>query len=161
MALTKSKSGSKKMETRKAFKILELPLSASPDEINQTFSRKLAVIQAKYEDRPDTLVQEADNLYAAYRSAFLSKEGTDENQVLPLTITGPDTLLNMFGISDIPHQSLQVQMHQQAKFEDGQLVKKESNRTESFINKDGKREVKVYENGKLVKHTIGGKNMLK
>ena len=121
----------------------------------------MAEIQSKNTDKPDKLVAEADTLYQAYRAAFLSKDGAQEEQMLPLTITGPDTMLNMFGISDLPHQSLKVQMQSQAHYRDGQLIKKESNKTESFVNKDGKRETKVFENGKLIKHTIDGKDQLK
>ena len=149
------------MGLKDAFKILNLSRQASIEEINQSFKTKLADIQSRNVDKPDKLVQEADQLYQAYRAAFLSKEGAQEEQMLPLTITGPDTMLNMFGISDLPHQSLNVQMSSQAQYRDGQLVKKESNKTESFINKDGKRETKVFENGKLIKHTIDGKDMLK
>lgn len=154
-----SKSG--KISADKAFGTLGLPRSASTDEINRTFKSKLEEIQARNVDKPDVLVQEADQLYQSYRSAFLSKEGANEDDILPLTITGPDSLLNMFGIEDLPQRSIKVQMHSQAQYRDGQLVKKESNKTESFINKDGKREVKVYENGKLIKHTIDGRDMLK
>lgn len=154
-----SRSG--KISVDKAFKALGLPRSASVDEINRSFKSKLEEIQTRHADKPDVLVQEADQLYQCYRSAFLSKEGTDEEDILPLTITGPDSLLNMFGIEDLPQRSIKVQMHSQAQYKDGQLVRKESNKTEAFINKDGKREVKVYENGKLVKHTIDGRDMLK
>lgn len=159
--IRQSKSQSGKMPLDEAFKQLALPRTAPTDEINQSFKTKLADLQTKYADRPDRLVQKADTLYAAYRAAFMSKEGASEEQMLPLTITGPDTMLNMFGISDLPHQSLKVQMQSQAQYRDGQLVKKESNKTESFINMEGKREVKVYENGKLVKHTVDGKDTLK
>lgn len=156
----KSKSDSNKM-TSNAFKILGVNRESSIDEINQVYQTKLADIQKRYADRPDELVQKADALYNAYRTAYLSKEGASQDQMLPLTITGPDAMLNMFGINDVPHSSLKVQMQSQAHYKDGQLVKKESNKTESFINKDGKRETKVYENGKLIKHTIDDKNMLK
>lgn len=157
----KSKSSSNKMQTRDAFKVLGLPKDASTDEINHAFTEKLAEIQKRNADKPDKLIQEGDALYAAYRSAYLSKEGASEEQILPLTLTGPDSMLNMFGINDVQHTSMKVQMQTQAQYKDGQLVKKESNRTESYINKDGKRETKVFENGKLIKHTVDGKNMLK
>ena len=149
------------MATDKAFKVLGLSRSASVDEINRVFTKKLNDVQMKNIDSPDQLIQEADQLYQAYRSAYLSKDGTSEDDILPLTITGPDSLLNMFGIDDLPQRSIKVQMQSQAQYKDGQLVKKESNKTESFINRDGKRETKVYENGKLIKHTIDGKDMLK
>lgn len=155
-----SMSQSGRMATRDAFKMLGLPRSATVDDINQTFKTKLSDIQTRNADKPDKLVQEADALYAAYRSAYLSKDNASEDQMLPLTITGPDTMLNMFGISDLPHQSLKVQMSSQAQYKDGQLVKQESNKQETFVNKDGKKETRVYENGKLVKHTIDGKDML-
>lgn len=158
--MNRSKSQSGKMALKDAFKILGLPRTASIDEINDSFKNKLNDIQNRYADRSDKLVHEADNLYAAYRSAYLSKDGASEDQMLPLTIVGPDTMLNMFGINELPHQSLRVQMQSQAQYKDGQLVKKESNKTESFINKDGKRETKVFENGKLIRHTIDGKDML-
>lgn len=156
-----SKSQSGKIGVDKAFKILGLPRSASTDEINRVFTSKLNDVQMKNIEKPDQLIQEADQLYQAYRSAYLSKEGNSEDDILPLTITGPDSLLNMFGIDDLPQRSIKVQMQSQAQYKDGQLVKKESNKTESFINRDGKRETKVYENGKLVKHTIDGRDMLK
>lgn len=149
------------MATKDAFKLLGLSPSSSVEEINQSFTNKLAHLQSKYAQQPDQLVLESDRLYEAYRTAFLSKEGTSEEQILPLTITGPDAMLNFFGINDVPHQSMKMQMQSQAHYKDGQLVKKESSKTESFVNKDGKRETKVYENGKLVQHTIDGKNMLK
>lgn len=161
MDKSKSHSNSGKMATEKAFKVLGLTPSASIEEINQAFKTKLEDLQKKNSDKPDKLVQDADSLYAAYRTAFMSKDGANEDDMLPLTITGPDALLNMFGITEVPHKSLKVQMQSQAHYKDGQLVKKASSKTESFINKDGKRETKVYENGKLVKHTIGDKNMLK
>lgn len=149
------------MSARDAFKNLGLPQSASIEEINHSFKEKLNDLQKKHVDRPDELVQKADLLYAAYRVAFLSKEGANEDDMLPLTITGPDAMLNMFGINEVPHQSLKVKMQSQAHYKDGQLLKTQSSKTETFINKDGKRETKVYENGKLIKYTIGDKNMLK
>lgn len=156
-----SKSMSGRMASKEAFKILGLSRDASLNEINNAFKNKLADLERKYAEQPDRLVQEADTLYAAYRSAYLSKDGANEDLMLPLSYSGPDSMLNMFGINDVPHQSLKVQMQSQAQYRDGQLVKAESSKTESFINKDGKRETKVYENGKLVRHTIDGKNMLK
>lgn len=156
-----SKSQSERMATEKAFRILGLPRSASIDEINHTFKTKLSDLQTRHADKPDKLVAEADQLYSAYRAAFLSKEAANEDQMLPLTITGPETMLNMFGLTELPHQSLKVQMQSQAHYKDGQLVKKASNKTESFINKDGKRETKVYENGKMIKHTIDGVDQLR
>lgn len=152
---------SSKISVDKAFKLLGLPRSASIDEINRTYKSKLDDIQKKYPDQPEKMVPEADQLYQAYRTAYMSKDGASEDDVLPLTITGPDTLLEMFGIADIPQRSMKVQMQSQAQYKDGQLIKKESNKTESFINKDGKRETKVWENGKLIRHTVDGKDMLK
>lgn len=149
------------MGVDKAFKILGLPKSAALEEINDTYKTKLDDIQKRNANTPDKLVQEADQLYQAYRAAYMSKDGAIEDEMLPLTITGPDSLLEMFGIQDLPQRSIKVQMQSQAQYKDGQLVKKESNKTESFINKEGKRETKVYENGKLIKHTIDGKDMLK
>lgn len=156
----KTKSNSKKMSVPKAFKLLGLSENASVDEINKKFQERLTEVQTKYIEMPDRMVQEADQLYSAYRSAYLSKEDANEDAMLPLTLEGPDTMLNMFGINDLPHQSLKVSMQSQAHYRDGKLVTKASNKNESFINKDGKRETKVYENGKLVKHTIDGKDML-
>lgn len=155
------KSKSAKMSANKAFKSLGLSQSATIDEINEAFKTKLDELHAKYDDKPDKMVQEGDALYQAYRTAYLHKDPEGEDKMLPLTMTGSDTLLNMFGINEVPHQSLKVQMQSQASYKDGHLVKKASSRTESFINKDGKREIKVYENGKLIKHTIDDKNMLK
>lgn len=149
------------MSTKEAFKMLGLLPTASIEEINQSFKTKLSRLQAKNRDKPEKLVQDADMLYGAYRSAYLSKDGASEDEMLPLTITGPETMLNMFGITDLPHTSLKVQMSSQAQYKDGQLVKQESNKQETFVNKDGKKETRVYENGKLVKHTIDGKDMLK
>lgn len=160
MPSDKSKSSSAKM-AREGFRILGLARDASISEINHAFKNKLDDLQKKYADRPEKLIEEGDNLYAAYRAAYLSKEGATEDNILPLTLTGPDGMLNMFGIHDLPHQSMKVQMQAQAHYKDGQLVKKESTKTESYINKDGKRETKVFENGKLIQHTIDGKNMLK
>lgn len=154
-------SQSGRIPVKEAFKTLGIPRTATIDEINQSFKTKLADIQSRNTDKPDRLVQEADALYAAYRSAYLSKDGSAEDQMLPLTITGPDSMLNMFGITDLPHQSLKVQMSSQTQYKDGHLVKAESNKTETFVNKDGKKETRVYENGKLIKHTIDGKDMLK
>lgn len=152
------KSSSAKISVDKAFKILGLPRSASTDEINRTYKSKLEELQKKHADHLDKLVPEADELYNAYKSAFLSKEGNNEEDALPLTITGPDSLLEMFGIQDLPQHSMKVQMQQQVHYKDGQLVKKQSNRTESFLTKDGKRETKVFVDGKLVKRTIDGKD---
>jgi dsDNA-binding SOS-regulon protein len=154
------KSGSGKISVEKAFKLLGLPRSASIDEINRTYKSKLDEVQKKYADQLDKLVPEADQLYAAYRSAFMSKDGANEDEMLPLTITGPDSLLEVFGIQDLPQRSMKVQLQQQAQYKDGQLIKKESNKTESYINRDGKRETKVWENGKLIRHTIDGKDVL-
>lgn len=148
------------MSAKDAFKNLGLPQSATVDEINHSFKEKLNDLQKKNTDKPDELVQKADHLYASYRVAFLSKDGANEDDMLPLTITGPDAMLNMFGINDVPHQSLKVKMQSQAHYKDGQLMKTQSSKTECFINKDGKKETKVYENGKLVKHTIGDKDVL-
>lgn len=159
--MKRSKSASSKISVERAFKILGLPRGASIDEITRTYKSKLEENQKKNANAPDKLVLEADQLYQAYRSAYLSHEGAIEDEMLPLTITGPDTLLEMFGIQDMPQRSIKVQMQSQAQYKDGQLVKKESNKTESFINKDGKRETKVFENGKLIRHTIDGKDMLK
>jgi len=158
--MSKSSSGAK-MSTRDALKALGLSKEANVDEVNAAFQKKLSDLQKKYSDKPDKLVAEADTLYLAYRTAYRSRDGASEDQILPLTITGPDAMLNMFGIDEVPHQSLKVQMQSQAQYRDGQLVRKESSKTESFINKDGRRETKVYENGKLIKHTIDDKNMLK
>lgn len=155
------RSSSGKISVDKAFKLLGLSRGASFDELNQAYKSKLEEIQRRNADAPDKLVPEADQLYQAYRTAYMSKEGADEDEMLPLTITGPDTLLEMFGIQDLPSRSMKVQMKHESQYRDGQLVKKESNRTETVINKDGKRETKVWENGKLVKHTIDGKDMLK
>lgn len=149
------------MATKEAFKHLGLSRDASLNDINNAFKTKLADLEKKYADQPDRLVQEADVLYTAYRTAYLSKDGASEDLMLPLSYSGPDSMLNVFGIHEVPHQSLKVQMQSQAQYRDGQLVKAESSKTESFINKDGKRETKVWENGKLIKHTIDGKNMLK
>lgn len=146
--------------TREAFRLLGLPRNATTDEINHVFKVKLSDLQRKYTDRPDKLVQEADTLYQAYRTAYMSKEGAHEDQMLPLTLVGPDSMLNIFGISDLPHQSVKVQASSQAQYKDGQLIRKESNRTETFINREGKRETKVYENDKLIKHTVDGKDVL-
>lgn len=161
MPIEGNKSSSGKMSVSKSFKALGLAQSASIDEINQAFKMKLDELQIKLKDKPDKMVHEGDALYQHYRTAYLSKDPEGEDRMLPLTMTGPDTLLNMFGISDVPHQSLKVQMQSQAHYKDGQLVKKASNKTESFINKDGKRETKVWENGKLIKHTIDDKSVLK
>lgn len=161
MPVDTSKSASERMQSREAFKILSLSRDASLNDINKAFKNKLADLERRYSEQPDRLVQEADVLYSAYRSAYLSKDGASEDLMLPLSYSGPDSMLNMFGINDVPHQSLKVQMQSQAQYKDGQLVKAESSKTESFINKDGKRETKSYENGKLVRHTIDGKNMLK
>lgn len=148
------------MNVKDAFRVLGLPRTASIDEINQSFKTKLADIQARNSSQPDRLVQEADTLYSAYQSAYMSKDGASEGQMLPVTLTGPDSMLNVFGISDLPHQSLKVQMSSETKYKDGQLVRQESNKTETFLNSEGKRETRVYENGRLIKHTIDGKNML-
>lgn len=148
------------MPVSEAFDILKLPQSSSLSEINSRFKSMLNDLQRKLASKPDQLVAEADNLYAAYRTAYMHKGG-DEDNMLPLTLTGPDAMLNIFGINEVPHQSLKVQMQSAVQYKDGQLVKKESTKTESFINKDGKRETRVYENGRLIKHTIDGKNMLK
>ena len=155
------KSNSGKISIEKAFRLLGLPRSASLDEISRTYKSSLEEIQKKYADQIDKMVPEADKLYHAYRTAYLSKEGAKEDDILPLTVTGPDSLLEMFGITDIPDRSMKIQMQSQSQYKDGQLIRNESNRTESVINKDGKREIKVFENGKLVKHTIDGKDMLK
>lgn len=160
MSFDKSRSNSGKM-AREGFRFLGLPRDASINEINHAFKTKLDELQKRYADRPDRLISEGDDLYAAYRAAYLSKDGASEDHMLPLTLTGPDGMLNMFGIHDLPHQSLKVQMQAQAHYKDGQLVKKESTKTESFVNREGKRETKVFENGKLIQHTIDGKNMLK
>lgn len=149
------------MALKDALKMLGLTKDASIGEVNQSFKTRLAQIQKRYADRPEKLIEEADSLYNAYRSVYLSKEGADEDQMLPLTIEGPDTILNMFGIKDLPHQSMKIQMQSQAQYRDGQLVKQGSSKSESFVNKDGKLETKVFENGRLVKHTIDGKDMLK
>lgn len=156
---TKSKSGT--MSSRNAFKLLGLSKDATFDEINQAFKEKSTAIERKYIDRPSRLVSEADTLYSAYRTAYMSKEGANEDHLLPLTVTGPDSLLNQFGIPDVTTTDLKVQLQSQAQYKDGQLVRKESSKTESFINKDGKRETKVYDNGKLIKHTIDDKDVLK
>lgn len=156
-----SRSSSANMSIKDAFKALGLNTNASIDEINHAFKSKLSEIQKRHAERPESLVVEADALYSNYRTAYMSRDGANEDNILPLTITGPETLLNMFNIPDVQHQSIKVQMQSQAQYKDGKLLKNESSKTESFINKDGKREIKVYENGKLVKHTIDGKNMLK
>lgn len=158
--MEKSRSRSGRMPLEKALKVLGLTKDSSIEEINRAFKSKLADYQRKYADQPDKLVQEGDILYSAYRSAYEAKGGSEE-EMLQLELEGPDAMLNMFGIHEVPHQSLKVQMQSQAHYKDGQLVKKESSKTESFVNSDGKREIKVYENGKLIKHTIDGKNMLK
>lgn len=155
-----SKSGSGKMSVVKAFRTLGLQQSASINEINQAFKKKLEELQNKYADRPDKMVEEGDALYGAYTTAYLSKDPEGQDKMLPLTMTGPDSLLNIFGIQEVPHQSLKVQMQSKAQYKDGQLVNKASTKTESFINKDGKRETKIYENGKLIKHTIDDKNVI-
>lgn len=158
---SKSKSSSQKMSLKSAFKTLGLSREASFDEINQAFKTKSSEIEKKFADRPDRLVAEADTLYTAYRIAYMSKEGADEDQLLPLTVTGSEGLLNQFGIPDVTCPNLNVQMQSQAHYKNGQLVKKESTKTESFINKDGKKETKVYENGKLIKHTIEGREVFR
>lgn len=149
------------MSSKNAFKALGLSREASFDEINQAFKEKSGAIERKYADRPDRLVSEADALYTAYRTAYMSKEGANEDNLLPLTVTGPDGLLNQFGIPEVTTSNLKVQLQSQAQYKDGQLVRKESTKTESFINKDGKRETKVFENNKLIKHTIDDKDVLK
>lgn len=148
------------MSAKKAFQFLGLPQTATIEEINNTFKSKLEDIQNKYADKPDKMVSEGDALYNAYRTAYLHRDPTGEDKMLPLTMTGSDAMLNLFGINDLPHQSLKVQMQSQAQYKDGQLVKKASSKTENFINKDGKREIKVWDNGKLIKHTIDGKDQL-
>lgn len=155
----KSRSNSGKMIARDAFKRLNLPSSASIEEINKTFKAKLDALQKKYADKPDKLVQEADALYSAYRSAYISKDGPEEG-MLPLTITGPDAMLSIFGIGEVPHDAFKVRKQSQAVYRNGELVENASSQSESFINKDGKKETKVYKDGKLVKHTIGDKNQL-
>lgn len=157
----KSKSNSQRMSLRDALKILGVSRSASIDEVNRAFTEKLNELHKKYKDELDRMVTESDKLYNAYRTVYMSKDGAQEDQMLPLTLTGPDELLNAFGINDVPHQSLRVQMQSQAQYKDGKLVKKASNKTEVFVNKDGKRETKVFQDGKLIEHTIDGKNMLK
>lgn len=157
----KSKTNSQRMSMRESLKLLGVSKNASIDEVNKAFQDKLNEVHRKHKDDLERLVPEADKLYNAYRTVYLSKDGAQEDQMLPLTLTGPDELLNAFGISDVPHQSLKVQMQSQAQYKDGKLVKKASNKTESFINKDGKRETKIYQDGKLIEHTIDGKNMLK
>jgi hypothetical protein len=158
--MTPRKSTSGKISVEKAFKLLGLPRSASFEELNHVYKTKLEEIQKKHAGEPDKLVHDAEKLYSAYRTAYMSKEGAVEDEMLPLTITGPDSLLEMFGIQDIPQRSVKINIQSQAQYKDGQLVRKESNMREDFINKDGKREVKVYENGVLVKHTIDGKDVL-
>lgn len=149
------------MSVRRAFQKLGLPENAIIEDINDSFKKKLEEIQSKYVDKPDKMVVEGDALYSAYRIAYLHRDPAGEDKMLPLTMTGSDAMLNMFGVSDLPHQSLKVQTQSQARYKDGKLLDKNSTRTENFINKDGKREIKVYDNNKLVKHTIDGKDMLR
>lgn len=148
---------------KNAHKILGVSKNCTVEELDLAYRAKLSEVQTKNFDNPEKLVQEADNLYAAYRSAYLSIHGANEDNMLPLTIEGPDSMLSAFGIKDLAdgHANIQVQMHSQAQYKDGKLIKKESNRNENFLNKDGKREIKTYENGKLVRHTIDGKDVLK
>lgn len=159
LSMEKSKSKSRRMSLKDALKTLGVSKDASIDDINHAFERKQADIQRKYSDQPERLVKDADVLYAAYTTVYESKGGP-EDKMLALQVSGPDSMLNMFGINDVPHQSLKVQMQTQAQYKDGQLVRKESTKTEERII-DGKKEVKEYENGKLIKYTLDGKNMLK
>lgn len=149
-------------DPREAFRALGLPRNATIDEINHVFKVKLSDLQRKHSNQPDRLVHEAENLYHAYRSAFIARDSSREPEMLPLTLSGPDSMLNLFGLAgtaELAHQSYKLQSSSQAQYRDGQLIRKESNRTESFINRDGKRETKVYENDRLIKHTIDGKDV--
>lgn len=158
-AATKSLS-----DPREASRVLGLPRNATLDEINHVYKVKLADLQRKYSNQADKLVHEAEGLYHAYRSAYLSRDNAHESEMLPLTLSGPDSILNLFGVptgaAELTGQSYKLHSSSQAQYRDGQLVRKESNRTESFINRDGKRETKVYENDRLIKHTIDGRDVL-
>lgn len=149
------------MSVRKAFQKLGLPDSATTDEINASFKKKQDDIQSRYADKPDKMVAEGDALYSAYRIAYLHRDPAGEDRMMPLTMTGSEAMLNLFGVNDFPQQSLKVQTQSRAQYKDGKLIDKNSSRTENFINADGKREIKVFENNKLIKHTIDGKDMLK
>lgn len=155
------KSKSVSMSVRKAFQKLGLSENAIVEDINDSFKKKLEEIQSKYADKPDKMVAEGDALYSAYRTAYLHRDPNGEDKMLPLTMTGSDAMLNLFGVTDLPHQSLKVQMQSQAQYKDGKLVNENSSKSENFINHDGKREIKVWDNNKLVKHTIDGKDVLK
>lgn len=149
------------MSLKEAQKMLGVSRNATIDEVNHAFTEKLNELHKRYKKELDQLVPEADKLYEAYRVAYMAVDGAREDKMLPLTLEGSDELLNVFGINEVPHQSMRVQMQSQAQYKDGKLVKKASNKTESFINKDGKRETKVYQDGKLIEYTIDGKNMLR
>ena len=159
--------------SRDPFELLGVTKEATVDEINAAFKRRLSETQKTYMDKPEKMVQESDQIYQAYRTVYMMKEGAKEDQMLPMQVTTPGTetneLMKMFlpimqmtdlDVSNAKNANVQIQMQQQTQYRDGQLVNKRESRTEQFVNRDGKREIKIWKDGKLIKHTIDGKSVL-